>query len=118
MHVFRLLYCVIGFGYVVAACTLTNPMPVPPDAAEYPSDGGVVSEEPEGSPAALSSPCGRACKAFTRLGCPEAKPSASGVSCYQVCLRGARLRSIPVACWAAAPTVDALRACGGVRCVP
>ncbi len=117
MHVRKVLVYVCALA-AVAACKLPVPVPQPPDASDYPSDGGAVTEEPEGSPAALSSPCGKACKTFERLKCPEAKPSDTGVSCYQVCLKGARLRKIPSACWAAAQSVSALRACGGVRCVP
>ncbi len=113
MHVRKVLVYVC-VGSLVAACKLMNPAPVEPD---YP-DSGPFAEEPEGSPAALSSPCGKACQTFERLHCPEAKPSDNGVSCYRVCLKAAKLRKTPAACWAAAPTVDALRACGGVRCVP
>ncbi len=114
MHVRKVLVYVCASALLLG-CPLTNPVPVEPD---YPAPGADASEEPEGSPAALSSPCGKACQTFERLHCPEGEPSASGVSCYRVCVKAARLRSIPAKCWGSASSVDALRACGGVRCVP
>lgn len=118
MHKYVLLAYVCAPA--VAACVLHNPVPVQPEypAGEYPPDGGSATEEPEGSSAALTSPCGRACTAFSRLGCPEGRPSDNGVSCYRVCVKTAKVKKLPAACWAGASSVAALRACGGIRCVP
>lgn len=119
MHISKILVYVCAVGLVACyKCVDEQCSNLPPVEPDYPAAGGQVSEEPEGSPAALESPCGKACQTFERLHCPEAKPSDNGVSCYRVCVKAARLRSIPAACWAAAPTVEALKACGGVRCVP
>lgn len=89
--------------------------PVPPDWPASPDDA--VEVVPESSVEAASSPCGRSCANFKRLGCPEAEPSSTGVSCYRVCVHGSALRRIPSACWASAASVDALRACGRIRCI-
>ncbi len=95
---------ILVYVCALAACKLTNPVPVEPD---YPStdDAG-------------SSSCARACLNFERLGCPEARHTDTGISCTDVCLRSSALVKHPLTCWVKAKTVDELRACGGVRCVP
>jgi hypothetical protein len=106
------------FALVVAGCPLHDPVPVEPDPSGYPPGDEIVPEYADGSAQALASPCGQSCKRIEALGCPEGKPNAVGWSCYRVCVTATRLRRLPVACWTSAPNVDALRACGGIRCVP
>lgn len=103
----------------LTACPLRDPVPVEPVPPNwYPPAGWPVVVEVDGSAVAERSPCGRACASLRRLDCPEGQPSRGGVSCYRTCLRMASLERIPAECWASAVTVDAVRACGLVRCVP
>jgi hypothetical protein len=98
-------------------CSNVPPVdPVPPDW--YPPAGGNIVVETDGSDAAASSPCGRACDNLRRLGCPEGRGSDGGVSCYRICLKQASLERIPASCWAGASNVTTLRACGRIRCAP
>jgi hypothetical protein len=120
----RSAFIIIASGMLLAACykcsdpACRNVTPIQPDypAGDYQVDGGDVDVPPDDSEAALSSPCGRACATMRELRCGEGDPSATGVTCYRVCLRAASLRTVPAGCWASAKTVDQLRACGGVRC--
>lgn len=99
------------------SCSNVAPVdPTPPDW--YPPSGAPIVVETDGSDAAASSPCGRACENMRRLGCEEGQPSATGVSCYRVCLKQASLERVPAECWARAASVSELRQCGLVRCVP
>lgn len=85
-------------------------------AGDWPE--GDVTELADDNPAVAVSPCGRSCMNWKKLGCPEAQPTTMGISCYHVCVKRASLIRIPSACWISAQTVGALRACGGIRCVP
>ena len=58
--------------------------------------------------------CSRACLHLRDLGCPEGTSS----HCAAACETMADLSIAPAACWIDAGTVDAVTACGGVRCVP
>lgn len=58
--------------------------------------------------------CSRACVHLRDLGCPE----GTSPHCVPACETMAALSSAPAACWLDAGTVDAVKACGGVRCVP
>lgn len=98
---------------LVVSCRTREPEPYVPEW--YPGPLEVVVPAPEGSPAAVASPCGQACSNLYRLGCVEGRPS--GTSCYTACIRMAALQRIPAACWARANSVDELRACGRVRCL-
>ena len=111
---------VTGSGcYKCVDAECSNVPPINPQPPDWPSQElDVVEAVPDGSPEATASPCGRACVTFRRLQCPEGEPNDSGASCYRVCVHGARLRKVPAACWAAATSVAALRACGKVRCIP
>lgn len=53
--------------------------------------------------------CERACEVLQTLECPEAKPTARGASCSQVC--EANREMLSVTCVARAGTVDEVRAC-------
>lgn len=57
-----------------------------------------------------------ACAALAALGCPEAKTTPDGVSCPMVVRVAGRLADMRLACIVAAPSQDAVRACGTVRC--
>lgn len=57
-----------------------------------------------------------ACAHLAELGCPEAKTTPDGVSCPMVVRVAGRLADMKLACIAAAPSQDAVRACGTVRC--
>lgn len=92
----------------------TTPPATPPE--KWPAPGEPASIEAEDTPAAASSPCGLSCANWKRLECPEAFPNKVGMSCYRVCAMRAKLVTIPSKCWIEAQTVEALRACGGIRC--
>lgn len=116
----RHLFALFVFGLALVACyeckdaQCSNVPPVEPD---YPPSGGVVEVFPDGSEAAASSPCGRACETFRALGCSEGEPTPkTQTSCYRTCLHAASLRKLPAGCWARAKTKEELRACGQVRC--
>jgi hypothetical protein len=88
------------------------------DAGEYPAPpDNEIAEHPEGSTLALTSPCGRACENLRRLDCSEGFPTPQGKSCYLGCLSMARDQRVPTRCWFGAMSVEAVRACGGLRCV-
>lgn len=92
-------------------CHTSAPLP-----SEYP-EGGIVEVFADDSVEAAASPCGQACSNIQRF--PECLEDFSkGVSCYRACTKQASLVKVPVACWAKAQTVDALRRCGDIRCVP
>lgn len=80
---------------VLVACT--------PSPATDPSDQ--MPATPEG-----------ACAHLAELGCPEAKTTPDGVSCPMVVRVAGRLADMKLACIASAPSQDAVRACGTVRC--
>lgn len=106
---------------LVMCCARTaeapGPLPVhePPGAIVpwAPDDAGLEGGNAESG---VRSACAKACATFAKLGCPEARATDHGVSCVAVCVRGDALRKAPASCWAGAVTVEALRACGGVRC--
>lgn len=52
--------------------------------------------------------CTTACATLTRLGCDEAKPTADGASCAEVC---ANANDLPVACITQAINCDAAENC-------
>lgn len=58
-----------------------------------------------------------ACANLSRLQCPEARPTKSGVMCPELVAKASRLRNMNLGCVANAPDIDALRDCGSVRCV-
>ncbi len=97
-----------------AGCYDPKDPKLPPVEPAYPDE--VVTVYAEDSAEAAASPCGRACVRLRDLGCPEGAPSASGVSCYRVCVHASQLKSLRPSCVASASSVDAVRACGTVRC--
>lgn len=99
---------------LTAACYDPKDPKVPPVDPGYPDE--VVTVYPEDSAEAAASPCGRACAQLRELGCPEGAASTTGVSCYRVCVHASQLKSLRPSCVAGAKSVDAVRACGTVRC--
>lgn len=93
------------------SCPHTPPVPLDGDASAW-------VPRPD---AACDSLCACACLDWKRLSCPEAEPTAKGVSCLDTCvLRSAIIRTSNAQslCWSKAKSVAALQACGGVRCIP
>lgn len=64
----------------------------------------------------LSSPCARACKNFSILGCPESVKLPAGKTCVETCKDIAAISSFDPACVEKAKTVDAVRKCPQVTC--
>ncbi len=58
------------------------PQPEPPSPWDTPTD---AAPAPEDVDAAAHTPCYLACQKLEKLGCPEAKPTAAGATCTQVC---------------------------------
>lgn len=87
----------VAIAFVLAAC-IPTPAPVAP-----------VDADPNATPES-------ACVALTRLSCPEALPTANGVTCPEVVRKAMRLRAMPLGCISAAPDVGSVRMCGAVRC--
>lgn len=103
---------------VLAGCPLSpQAPPVDPVPPDWPASPGDAELHEDGSSQAAASPCGRACENFRRVGCSDGQPTSAGVTCYRACVLRARLVRIPSRCWASAASVDAVRACGGVRCL-
>jgi len=110
-----------ALAVVVLGCPRSDLPPEPPVVevvtGDYPEPPDYhVFEHEDGSPGAASSPCGLACANFAALGCAEGA-THKGVSCYRGCLSMARVQRVPATCWREAKTREAVRACGGVRCL-
>lgn len=60
--------------------------------------------------------CEAACANYSRLQCPEARPTKGGAMCPEVCHKAIRLVRFDLNCLANAADIDELRECGGVRC--
>lgn len=97
-----------------------TPEPVDGDAGDvYPTPpANIVQDFPEGSPAALSSPCGKACENLRTVPCKEGFTNDAGVTCYSACLAMAKLQRVPTGCWATKHTPADVRTCGGIACTP
>ncbi len=123
----------VAAGLVVLACIVTmlwatgcyrcdgpNCSNIPSDIQpDYPASSEVVETFADDSTQALSSPCGKACENFRKLGCPEGTTSSSGLTCYRACVRMVSVRRVPAACWVKADSIEHLRGCGpDIRCVP
>lgn len=103
------------------SCEL-GPFPKPPPQPEPPSpwDGPADAAPPDDSDAdteldgATHTPCYQACAKLKALSCPEAKPTAAGATCNQVCTNnesGPMATSLDPSCVAKADTCDATRKC-------
>lgn len=62
--------------------------------------------------------CKSACDNLKKLGCIESKQLDGGQDCYSICAHAESTRKFDLhpACVANAKTVDAVRACGPIRC--
>lgn len=88
------------------------------DAGDYPFPPDYAVEEYEdGTAAAALSPCGQACEAIRKVGCPEGFPDPRGVTCYRACLSMARHQRVPTSCWISRTTQAGVRQCGGIQCL-
>ena len=78
----------------------------------------VDATDAEAMDGAKRSACARACAVLTALKCPEAEAPPGGDPCSVVCQRteDAKKISLKPLCVADAKTVEAVRACGTVRC--
>ncbi len=94
----------ITIGLLATDCTRATPPPSPPV---------VLVDDAGGEPS-----CASACVRLQLLGCPEGSPSRSGVSCQAVCESASTVQRLPLACVEAARTIEAVRRCNGVRCIP
>lgn len=82
--------------------------PVPPPQPDAP-----VVVVPPDSPT-CASPCDCACVNMAAHECPEARPTASGKTCRDVCepLYAAKFPGLNVSCVAANPSLAEIRNCG------
>jgi len=117
-----LVFSFVSLALSLAACSgskLIEPphVEVVTDAGDYPYPPDyAITEFPEGTAMAASSPCGKACEALRAVGCPEGAPTKQGVSCYQGCLSMARHQRVPTACWISRTSREGVRQCGGIEC--
>jgi hypothetical protein len=86
------------------------PQPGPPSPWDTPTDAAPPPEEID---AAAHTPCYLACQRLTKLGCPEAQPTAEGATCTQVCTNIESTGNISMGpeCVAGATTCKIARAC-------
>lgn len=115
----RVTLIVAAMLTTLCACP-SPPLPEPPVVevvtGDYPEPPEYrVIEHVDGSEAAAASPCGLACANLKAIGCSDGD-ATKGVSCYRGCISMARHVRVPVTCWRQAASVDAARACGGIRC--
>ena len=96
--------------------------PPPRNVAIVCIDGGDAgAAEPfEADPSAeavgLSSPCARACKNLSVLGCPESVKLPAGKTCVETCKSIAAISSFDPACVEKAKSVDEVRKCPQLAC--
>jgi len=64
---------------------------------------------PPTPPAPSEAQCGPVCSRWRAMGCPEGQPTPDGEPCEAVCTAWAQYW--PLACYAAAPSCDAMEAC-------
>jgi hypothetical protein len=108
---------------LLVACSSSPPPPPKPivpidadDRGDYPDGDGAIEEHPEGSLAAFSSPCGKACEQLRAILCSDGFARA-GVTCYRACLSMAHHTRVPTGCWIMSKSIADARACGGIRCL-
>jgi hypothetical protein len=86
------------------------PQPSPPSPWDTPSDAATPPDEVD---AASHTPCYLACQKLASLGCPEAKPTAAGATCTQVCnnAESSGVLSMNPSCVAHAESCSIAKAC-------
>lgn len=105
----------------VSSCCATPPPQTIVVAACPSNETGVDPDEPFESDTSsealgLSSPCARACKAFSDLGCPESRKPLGGLTCVQNCKNIQTMSSFDPACVIASKSVSDVRKCPATRC--
>jgi hypothetical protein len=101
----------------LVGCEL-GPFPKPPPQPEPPSPwdnwDADADPPPDEVDAAAHTPCYLACRQLAKLGCPEAKPTAHGATCTQVCANteSSGVVSMDPECIARAESCSIARACG------
>lgn len=104
----------------LAATSCCEPLP-PRTIVISCQDGDAGAAEPfeaDRSPEALglSSPCARACKNLSTLGCPESVKLPAGKTCVETCKDIVAMSSFNPACVEKAKTVDEVRKCPQLSC--
>lgn len=90
------------------------PKPAPQPEPTSPWDTLADAAPPtDDTDAAAHTPCYAACQQLAKLGCSEAKPTAAGATCTQVCMNAesSGIVSINSSCVAAASTCAKARSC-------
>lgn len=106
---------------LTTACCESN-APAPKTVVITCIDGGdagsVEPFEADQSPEALgvTSPCARACRNMSMLGCPESAKLPGGKTCVETCKDISTISSFSPQCVESAKTVDAVRKCPQVSC--
>ena len=109
-----------GYALPVAlACLMAcyAPSVAPPLAPSVePAPAGGVEDGADGDYPV----CTAACVRLRALRCPEGQPEPGGKTCTRLCVDAERSRKFALkpGCVSVAMTVDAVRACGSVRCLP
>lgn len=91
------------FAMIVCGCKTSATEPIHPSPHPQ-TDGGD------------SSLCPFACMKLDALGCPEGRPTRSGLTCEAVCVKATKLRTFDLACISSVASVDEIRRCDGIRC--
>lgn len=122
LTIITLVTSVLGVSAGVAACCACPP-PEPKNTVilcDRDAGADISIENFEGDRSeealALKSPCARACKQFSVLGCPESQKLPGGRSCIDTCKAIAPISLFNPECVAAATSVTAVRKCPVVRC--
>lgn len=105
---------------LLAATSCCEPLP-PRTIVISCQDGDAGAAEPfeadQSSEAlGLSSPCARACKNLSILGCPESVRLPAGKTCVETCKDIAAMSSFNPACVERAKSVDEVRKCPQLSC--
>lgn len=115
--------CLAAALSAAASCG-PQPMPQTVVIAACPSSdaAGIEPEEPFESDQSsealgLATPCARACKQYSVLGCPEAKKPMGGRTCVETCKAIGPISSFDAMCVVAAKDATAARKCPQVRCL-
>ena len=107
----------ILFASLLASSCELGPFPKPPPQPEPPSPWDNPSDaqpQPEDVDGAAHTPCYLACQKLKALGCPEAKPTAAGATCVQVCtnIESSGVVTMGPECVAKAESCSIAKACG------
>lgn len=111
-------YALLTLLFATACCEPPPPRNVVVTCVEGDDAGVVEPFEADQSPEAvgLSTPCARACKNLSTLGCPESAKLPAGKTCVETCKAIAPISSFDPECVAAAKSVAAVRKCPQVKC--